>query len=381
MAQPTNYDRLYNFTDWQTVRPSKPLPATELDAELNAIELAIDQTQANLALIQRDDGKLANQSVVPEALSASTLAMIAQGEYNPRGDWATATAYAIGDLVTYNLATYLCLATHTAAAAFSTDLAFNRWLLIANAALTGEAQVVDLFEGTGAQTVFLLSVTYQNSDSAIVFVGGVAQVPVQDFTIDGSTLTFVVPPAVPAVPGRKNVMVRGADVSAQIALEAATEAANSLRLYLGPASIDPVTDVMGQPLLDGAFYYNNVARLIRTYDASIPGWVNATPSGQFKRLSFAAPADFTPGVTTALALPTDPGPVDNVFVSFAGVNQHVTNFSLAPGSVLTFAQPIPVGVSQIEVSYIEAVFSDPDAIDYGLVTQSADAFRDYGALV
>jgi hypothetical protein len=71
MAQPTPYDRLYNFNDWQTVNPTKPLPATELDAELNAIELTTDQIRANLALIQRDDGKLANQAVTPSPCPAA----------------------------------------------------------------------------------------------------------------------------------------------------------------------------------------------------------------------------------------------------------------------------------------------------------------------
>lgn len=225
MAQPTPYNRLYNFTDFQTVNPTTPLPATQVDNELNAVALTVGQLRGNIALIQRDDGALANQTVTTDSLSAGVLALIAQGEYNPLGAWATTTVYAIGDVVTFNAATYLALVAHTAAATFATDLAANKWLLIANGALSGGATAVDLYEGTGSQTAFTLSYTYNGSNSATVFVGGVAQIPTQDFTISGTTITFVTAPPAPAIAGRKNVMVRGTGVEAQLAGNSATTAA------------------------------------------------------------------------------------------------------------------------------------------------------------
>lgn len=228
MAQPTPYNRLYDFSDYQEVNPTKPLRGSELDAELDAIKLTTDQIRANAALIQRDDGKLANQSVTPESLEAGTLALISQGEYNPRGAWAGSTAYELGDVVTFNAATYLCIVAHTSVTQFANDLAANKWLLIANGALAGGGQAVDLFEGTGSQTVFTLSFTYNGNNAAVVFVAGVAQIPGQDFTISGSTLTFVSAPPTPAVAGRKNVMVRGTGIEAQLAADgAATAAANA----------------------------------------------------------------------------------------------------------------------------------------------------------
>lgn len=228
MAQPTPYNRLYDFSDYQEVNPTKPLRGSEVDAELDAIKLTTDQIRANAALIQRDDGKLANQSVTPESLEAGTLALISQGEYNPRGAWAGSTAYGLGDVVTFNAATYLCIVAHTSVTQFANDLAANKWLLIANGALAGGGQAVDLFEGTGSQTVFTLSFTYNGNNAAVVFVAGVAQIPGQDFTISGSTLTFVSAPPTPAVAGRKNVMVRGTGIEAQLAADgAATAAANA----------------------------------------------------------------------------------------------------------------------------------------------------------
>lgn len=228
MAQPTPYNRLYDFSDYQEVNPTKPLRGSEVDAELDAIKLTTDQLRANAARIQRDDGALANQSVTPESLSAGALAMIHQGEYVPRGAWGAATAYALGDVVAFNAATYLCIVAHTSVTQFANDLTAGRWLLIANGALTGQSTAVDLFVGTGSQTVFALGFSYTGNNGAQVFVGGVAQIPGQDFTISGTTLTFVVAPPAPSVAGRSNVMVRGAGVEAQLAANAAiTQAANA----------------------------------------------------------------------------------------------------------------------------------------------------------
>jgi hypothetical protein len=227
MAQPTPYTRQFDFSDFQTVNPARPLPGSELDAELDRVKLTSDQTLANLAKIQRDDGRLNNQSVTPESLSAATLALIAQGEYNPRGFWAAATAYAVGDLVEFNAATFLALVAHTSDTQFTTDQTAGRWLLIANGAISGQDAALDLFEGTGSQTVFTVSFNYNGDEAATVFVGGVAQIPGQDFTIAGNTLTFVSAPPAPVVPGRKNVMVRGTGVEAQLAADAATASANN----------------------------------------------------------------------------------------------------------------------------------------------------------
>ncbi len=228
MAQPTPYNRLYDFSDYQTVNPTKPLRGSEVDAELDAVKLTTDQLRSNIGLIQRDDGKLANQSVTTESLSAGALAMIHQGEYVPRGAWVAARVYELGDLVDFNAATYLCVAAHTSVTQFANDLAANRWLLIANGALTGQSTAVDLFEGDGTETVFTLGFNYSGNNAAQVFVAGVAQIPAQDFTISGTTLTFVVAPPAPSVAGRSNVMVRGAGVEAQLAADAATtQAANA----------------------------------------------------------------------------------------------------------------------------------------------------------
>jgi hypothetical protein len=216
-----------------------------MDAELNAVKQTSDQTRLNLALIQRDDGKLVNQAVTPESLSAGTLAMISQGEYVPRGDWITARAYIRGDVVNYNAATYLCVASHVSTL-FANDLAAANWLLIANGALSGGNSAVDLFVGTGAATAFTLSYFYASANAATVFVSGVVQIPTLDFTIVGTTITFVVAPPAPSVPGRTNVMVRGTGVEAQLAANTAVAQAASALASANAADVSEAAALASQ---------------------------------------------------------------------------------------------------------------------------------------
>ena len=55
---PKPYDRKHPFGSASSNNPANPIQGTDLDAEFNAVELALDETQARLAEIQRDDGKL-----------------------------------------------------------------------------------------------------------------------------------------------------------------------------------------------------------------------------------------------------------------------------------------------------------------------------------
>ena len=58
------------------------------------IETTLNETLENLALIKRDDGKLANESVHVDALSPSVKVLVATGTGSTRlGDWAPSTVY------------------------------------------------------------------------------------------------------------------------------------------------------------------------------------------------------------------------------------------------------------------------------------------------
>ena len=65
---PVPYNRQHIFAPDSSNDPSHPVQGYNLDSEYNAVEKALDETQARLAEIQRDDGQLANDSVGSDQL-------------------------------------------------------------------------------------------------------------------------------------------------------------------------------------------------------------------------------------------------------------------------------------------------------------------------
>lgn len=220
MPQPPSYTRGYDFSSFQTNNPDNPLPAVQLEAEFDSIKATVDVILTNLALLQRDDTKLKNQIVTPESFSQDALALTKASGFGIRGDWATGTVYAVNDIVNFNSATYLATVAHTAAPAFTTNSA--NWLLLANAAIDTTSSAVDQFVGTGSQTQFTSSFTYNSNIDVLVFVNGALQTPVDDYSISGTTITFVTPPPAPAIAGRENVILWGPSVTTIQAIANAT---------------------------------------------------------------------------------------------------------------------------------------------------------------
>jgi hypothetical protein len=137
MAQPTPYVPSTSFTDYQTENPADPLPGDGVDVELALIKQTLDQILSNLALIQRDDTELANQTVGADQLKPElTLGL------NQVTTWLTLTAYKIGNGVWYQSKLYRCLVAHTSNF-FSTDLAADKWELIMDL----DAAVNDALDG------------------------------------------------------------------------------------------------------------------------------------------------------------------------------------------------------------------------------------------
>ena len=121
MAQPPAYDRTHNFTEELGNQHG-----INLDQEFDDIETTLDATLANLSLIQRDDGELANQSVHPDALDTSSLLLIASAggvAHIPRGSQ---------------------VATNHTSGVFATDAAAGKWVPISG----GTAEILDELAGT-----------------------------------------------------------------------------------------------------------------------------------------------------------------------------------------------------------------------------------------
>lgn len=154
MAQPTPYERLYNLVQYATDFPANPYNPAQHDAEFDAVEENLDGLNANLALLQRDDGALANLSVHPNALSSATRLLIAS--WNIRGNWTAFIDYAVKDFVVRNSLGYVAMVAHTSND-FTIDLAAGRWLQVdvnmaAFAASSGSSLVGFIQSGTGAIT-------------------------------------------------------------------------------------------------------------------------------------------------------------------------------------------------------------------------------------
>jgi hypothetical protein len=126
MAAPTPYDRATSFRLFSAQNPSQQQSGTSLDQEFDAIKVAMDETQGNLALIQNADGRLANASVGRVQLDSS----ITIGFESPT-PWETATEYTTVSTVFHEAIFYTCLVAHTSGT-FATDLAAGKWLLVAD---------------------------------------------------------------------------------------------------------------------------------------------------------------------------------------------------------------------------------------------------------
>ncbi len=174
MTQPTAYDRQYDFQAFQTATPSDPLPAAQIAAEYNAIKLTIDELLANLALIQRDDTAIINNSIGFDQLKSEVSTGV-----NPATGWLTSTAYAIGDMVFDTLKLYRCLISHTSGT-FATDLTAVKWLLVEDFTATANSAA---------------TTTYDNSTSGLAAVNvktALDEIVVEKLNLTGGTMSGVI---------------------------------------------------------------------------------------------------------------------------------------------------------------------------------------------
>lgn len=126
--QPTPYTPVTNFAEDERSNAGgrSTVRTDRVDAELDAISQSLNETITNLGLIQRDDGKLTDSLVEYYNLSASARAALLATKWTARGLWATATAYAVSDMVEVAGSSYICAIAHTSGV-FATDAAAGKW--------------------------------------------------------------------------------------------------------------------------------------------------------------------------------------------------------------------------------------------------------------
>ena len=116
---PTNYEQINDYSD-----ELGTTHGLHLDEDFTAVASSIASVTESLALVQRGDGRLQDVSVEIHTLSQDVLNLL--GGFNLRGLWATATAYAVNDIVSEGEYTYACKTAHTSGGAFD-DTYWNQF--------------------------------------------------------------------------------------------------------------------------------------------------------------------------------------------------------------------------------------------------------------
>lgn len=123
MSQPISYTQATDFeSELGTAH------GAHLNTEFASIKTTLSQLLANIALIQRDDALIANQTVHPDSLTTASKALIAS-TWTPKGLWLTSTVYAVGDVVEQSSNSYVCSSAHTSGT-FATDKSAGKWVTI-----------------------------------------------------------------------------------------------------------------------------------------------------------------------------------------------------------------------------------------------------------
>lgn len=175
MAQPTPYDRQFNFQNQQALTPDEPNPGAQLDNEYNSIKVTLDEILANLELIQRDDGALANQSVGRAQLHSSI-----QLGFGAPTVWENNTNYTADfDTVFHEAKFYTCVESHLSdpsPSGFANDLNAGYWEEIA--------------DFTAAQVQGLGTMSTQDADDVEITGGSITGMPTPSSGSDVATKTY-----------------------------------------------------------------------------------------------------------------------------------------------------------------------------------------------
>lgn len=265
---PVDYDRQTSFTDYEIQNPGDPVQGSALDTEFNAVEAALDQTQARLRLIQRDDGALANMSVGLDQLKAE-----AQIGVNPPSNWAEFTQYQANDSVIVDDATwYIATEAHVSSDDFNADLAAGKWRLLVNLTPFATAarnwanypvdQLVPAPEGDLVDDYSALHHATKANLSQLAALGSQNAAAASALSASNSATS--------------------ASGSATTATNAATAASTSLsefqQNYLGPKAAAPTLDNEGNALQEGATYFNTVNNAMFVWTGAQWGPLNGTAS-------------------------------------------------------------------------------------------------------
>lgn len=118
-----------------------------------------------------------------------------------------------------------------------------------------------------------------------------------------------------------------------------------------PASVQGVDTELPKPEGLNLFRWNEDGTALENVETA--DLVTVAQFSNFKTDTFVDGVDFTAGTTTTVTLDSAPGTKANTQVYFDGVYQEKSEYSLG-STVITFDNPIPIGVGAVEVVYGKA---------------------------
>ena len=146
---------------------------------------------------------------------------------------------------------------------------------------------------------------------------------------------------------------QAASEAAQAAAEAALD--NFDDRYLGAKSSDPTVDNDGDPLIDGALYYNTTDNVTKIYDLGNDKWVNLRLSDA-EQANVDTVAGIADDVTTVAGVSTD-------VTTVAGISSDVSTVATNVSDITNFADV-----------YLGPAASDPSVRNDGSALQAGDLY-------
>jgi hypothetical protein len=161
MPYPTKYNRQYDYVSYQNSNPTRPLPATKVNADLNQVQLSTTEIIDFLKKSIRADGKIMNAAIGRDQLDPS----INLG-FTPPTEWEAGVLYTANtSTVFYGDAFYSALVTHTSAGSFDP----SKWVLIADFQVIADSAALAAINSN--PNLHAISLLTSAADKGIIFTG------------------------------------------------------------------------------------------------------------------------------------------------------------------------------------------------------------------
>jgi len=153
------------------------------------------------------------------------------------------------------------------------------------------------------------------------------------------------------------IAAQGAAESAQQAAEAALESFDDR--YLGPKTSDPTVDNDGDPLADGALYFNTTDNAVKVYDLGSDSWLTfGLSSSELDDIS--AVNSISTDVTTVAGISTEVTAVASDEADIGAVSTNIADVSIAANNIIAI-QNAPQAASDAQTASSNALISENNA--------------------